>query len=201
MPTKLSVFNDCLGLLGQTLLDSDLDDNEDGDTLRGHWQSVIELAHEKTAWDFAKLRAECARSATEPVSGYLYYYTVPSDCLRILTVSASGIPGDNLIDWDGEPGKIATDAETVYITYVSTESLTQVGRWSASFAYYVATELAIRSAPKINASAVENITKERKKALSDAIGLDATQGPIRRRAHGSWSSAALVGRRSREQSR
>lgn len=198
MPTKLSVFNGALAMLGQPLMSSDLDAGEDGDALRGLWEQVVELCHEKTAWDFAKLRHQCARLSETPISGYAFYYALPNDLIRLLTVSESGAPNDEITAWEQEPGKIATDAARLYITYVSDQSLTQIGRWSTSFARYVSTELAILAAPKLNSSAVEDISKERRKALSDAIGLDAAQGPPRLRRPGSWASAARGNYRGRK---
>ena len=59
-----------------------------------------------------------------------------------------------------------------------------------TLARYVATELALLTAPKINPDATEGIGKERKKALSDALGLDAVQGPRKRQRIGTWSRAA-----------
>lgn len=201
MPTKTDVYNMALGLLGQTLVDSDLDTTENTVVLNGHWNSVCELCHEKTAWDFAKVRVQLARLSSTPVFGYDYYYAVPSDLLRMLTISQSGLVGDDFLDYESEPGKIATSAETLYITYVSDTSISAVGRWSASFAYYVATELATRSMAKINPSAKDDIVRERKKAASDAIGLDATQGPPQQRRLGSWARAArgFRGNADREQ--
>ena len=199
MATKNQVFNDALALLGQPALDDAEDVGEDGDTLRANWDSVVEYCHEKTGWNFAKVRAELARSVTVPVHGYSYYYTLPAACLRVLYISQSGVPNDPLLDYEEDTGKIATDAETVYITYVSTASLTQLGNWSQAFAYYVACVLAQRCAPKINSSALDPIMREVKKAASDAIGLDATQGPPKRRSHGSWSRAARGSSSSDEQ--
>ena len=199
MPTKLTVFNSALGLLAQPLMEDADAAGTDGDTLRSHWDSVVDLCHEKTAWDQAKTRAILAQSATTPTHGYDYYYTLPADCLRILRLSPTGAIGDDLIHYEPEMGKIATDATAVYITYVSSTSRTAVGRWSESFAYYVATELAVRAAPKLNSSALDFVTKERKKALSDAVGLDAAQGPPIERRHGSWSRAARGGTSNREQ--
>lgn len=190
MATKLTVFNDALLLLGQPLLESDLEEGTDGDLLRAAWEGCVKMAHEKTAWDFAKVRHQCARLAAVPEFGYQFYYAVPADCLRLLHVSETGDPNDRMLRYEGEHGKIATDAETVYIVYISDTSEAAVGRWSESFAYYVATVLAARVAPKINPDAVENIGKERKRALSDALGLDATQGPPQLRPHGSWARAA-----------
>ena len=72
MPTKLSVFNDALGMLGQPLMNTDLDPGEDGDTLRGHWETKVAFAHEKTAWDHAKVQWKAPRLATKHELGYDY---------------------------------------------------------------------------------------------------------------------------------
>jgi len=199
MATQLTVFNSCLGLLAQALMDDADAAGTDGDVLRAHWDAVVDFCHEKTAWDQAKTRAILAQSATTPTHGYDYYYTLPADCLRILWLSPTGEIGDDLIHYEIETGKVATDATAVYITYVSSTSRTAVGRWSESFAYYVATELAVRAAPKLNSSALDFVTKERKKAISDAIGLDAAQGPPKQRRHGAWARAARGGTSNREQ--
>jgi hypothetical protein len=190
MATKVTVYNAALALLGQTLVDSDTDDTENTRVLNGHWVSVVDLAHEKTAWDFAKVRMQLPRLDATPVFGYQFYYAVPGDLLRILSMSQSGQFGDDLVAYEQEPGKIATNADTVYMIYVSNTSRDAIGRWSESFAYYVATELATRAMAKINPSAADMITKERKKAASDAIGLDATQGPPKQRRPGAWARAA-----------
>ena len=190
MPTKLQVFNIALAMLGQPPMATEDATGEDGRWCRTNWDHAVELAHEKTGWDFAKVRVQCARQAAVPVHGYSYYYTIPSDCLRILYVSETENRGDELLSYEAEPGKIAASVETLYLTYVSETSIDAPGRWSASFARYVATELAVLCAPKLNPAQQEELARERKKALSDAVGLDATQGPPQRRRHGAWSSAA-----------
>lgn len=190
MPTKLTVFNDCLGMLGQKPLDSDDEAGEDGDTMRYHWDDVVQYAHEKTGWNFAKRREELSQNATAPTSGYQYYYDLPATLKRIVYVSQSGLPHDPLLDYENEDGKLATDASTVYLTYVSDETATTPGEWTNSFAHYVAAELAMRCAPKINPSKEEKIEKMVKKTLNDAIGFDATQEPPKPRPLGSWALAA-----------
>lgn len=190
MPTQLTVFNDALGLLGQGPKDSVDAGGDDLRTLLRHWDTVVERCHEATAWDFAKVWRALSRQADTPTFGYSYFYSIPNDCLRVLKLSETGEEGDELLAYETGPGRIATDAETVYCLYVSNTSKDSVGRWSQSFAYYVACELAYISCGKINQSAEDKIIKERRKAKSDAIGLDATQGPPQRRRHGSWSRAA-----------
>lgn len=195
MPTKLTVFNDALLLLAQPALQDTEDAGEDGDYLRAAWQPAVEFCHERTAWDHAITRWQCARLAAVPTNGYSYYYAVPSDSLRILSVSETGEVDDDLIRYQIEGGKIATSAQSVHITYVSSDAMNSPGRWSQSFAYFVACTMAAKVAPKLNQSALDYIIKERKKAQSDAIGLDAAQGPVRLRRHGSWSRSALGGGR------
>lgn len=196
--TKLTVMNDALALLGQPPLESPDDPGEDGKILRAYWTDIVELAHEATAWDFAKLRKKLPRLPAPPLFGYAYYYALPGDVLRTLVLSSTGDQNDELTDYEIEVGKVATDASDVYLIYVSEDSVTQMGRWSHSFAHYVATELALRGAPKINSSATEDIVKERKKAKSDAIGLDGAQGPPKKRRPGQWARSAR-GHRAREQ--
>lgn len=190
MPTQLSVYNSALGLLGQGPLTTVSTANENTRVLNSHWDTVVNRCHEKTAWDHAKVRRELARLEATPEFGYEYYYAVPSDCLRWLKLSQSGAEGDDLQDFEHENGRIATNASTVYMLYVSENARTNPGRWSDTFAHYVACELAFLAMGKINSSAAELVTRERKKALSDAVGLDATQGAVRQRRHGAWSRAA-----------
>ena len=189
-PTKLTVFNLAIAMLGQTELESPDDVGELGDKLRAQWEPALELAFEKGAWDCAKVRFILARHPEAPLFGYKYYYTVPPEVTRTLWVSDTGEANDEYLDWEPEPGKIATSAEALYLIGVSRAKFEQVGRWSHSLARYVATELALLAAPKINPPAAEGIGKERKKCLSDALGLDAVQGPKKRPRMGSWSRAA-----------
>lgn len=195
MPTKLTVFNSTLGLLGQSIInDPDVASNDHARTLRGHWTATVDRCHERTAWDHAKVLVKLARLADTPTSGYDYYYAIPSDCVRILYVSETGEKDNELLHYERIEGKIATDVETVYLTYVSKTSIEAIGRWPETFAYYVSTELAFVSGPKINPEAMEHVKSERKKATSDAISIDAVQGPVVRRRHGSWSGSARLGR-------
>jgi hypothetical protein len=184
-------MNLAIAMLGQTELESPDDGGELGEKLRAQWDAAVEIAFEKGSWDCAKVRRILGRSGETPLFGYRYYYTVPPEMTRILSVSdTTDDPDNEFLAWEGEPGKIATNAEALYVTGVSRQQFNIVGRWSHSMARYVATELALLAAPKINPPAAEGIGKERKKALSDATGLDAVQGPRKRPRMGDWSRAA-----------
>ena len=51
------------------------------------------------------MRYILARNDETPLFGYSYYYTVPSDCTRILWVSDTGLPEDEYLTGRGEPGR------------------------------------------------------------------------------------------------
>lgn len=196
MPTQLSCFNDALLILGQAPLDNPNPNpsNERSRILNANWQPAVEHCLEQAAWDFAEKRGILSRVTPAPAFGYSFYYNLPADCLRLTFVSQSGLEGDDLLTYKVEEGKIATSAETVYAKWVSSETIAFPGRWSSTFARYVATELAVRSF-KLNASALEHAKDERKKAMREAPGVDAVQNPPQFRKPGQWVRVARFGRR------
>lgn len=188
--SRLPVLNGALALLGQPLAEDENERGEDLTLLRALWTQSVEFACERTGWDHAKRRHLCARLSVKPVFGYRYYYAIPPDCLRILTVSETGDPHDDLIEYEIEGGRIAANVETIAITYLSDVSLNVTGHWPEAFAHYVSCELAFLAAPKLNKNAFANIQVERRKALAEAISLDAAGGPPWLRGPGSWARHA-----------
>lgn len=186
MATKISVFNAALGLLGLTELASPDDQNEVGRCLRSHWIAAVDKCFEAGGWNFAMLRAELAQAATGPVFGYAYFYPLPADYQRLYYISQSGRENDPLLQYEEENGKIATDADRVFIKYVSNNSRHLVGNWSQGFADYVSADLANRAAPKIALDQVDKMPKVLDKAKNDALNTDAiVQPPVFRRP-GRW---------------
>jgi hypothetical protein len=195
--TQLTVFNDALLILGQAPLDNAAPSpsNERSRVLNANWQGTVEYCLEQAAWDFAEERGALSRLTDAPAFGYRYYYALPDDCLRVTFVSESGMEEDNLLRYKVEKGRIATDAEAVYAKWVSSTAIDAPGRWSSTFARFVATELAVRTAPKLNASALVFATKEREKVKPEAEGVDSAQNPPQFRKAGSWARAARFGYR------
>ena len=68
----------------------------------------------KHNWNFSIKRAALAPDADTPLFDYLYQFTLPADCLRIL------LPRDATNDWVVEGRKILSNASnTLYLRYVS----------------------------------------------------------------------------------
>lgn len=85
----------------------------------------------KHRWNFAIKRQVLAPDATAPAFDYLYAFTMPSDCLRVLR------PATVDLDWQVEGRKILTnDNATLYLRYIA--DIEDPQQWDAAF-YAVAT--------------------------------------------------------------
>lgn len=199
MSSTLEIWNDALFILEMPSVNSTTPSNEATRLFNAAWTATAQTCLEQGDWDFAKVRDELSRVSPSPAFGWSYYYQVPSDSLRLVFVSESGIPDDPLLRYAHEGNKIATDAETVYAIWVSKTAIEQPGRWSASFARLVAANLAERGI-KLNPGAAERVAMAIKKAKPSAEGLDAVQNPPAFRRPGRWTSS-IRGSSSREQGR
>lgn len=202
MPTKLSVFNEALRILGQTRLTTPDAETEHGRQLRDAYDGAVMTCYESGNFNHTIKRVELSRLGTTPAWGYQYYYGLPTDFLRVAEISASGVPNDPLVDYEIEDGGLATDSDKVYLKYVSSELLVLTpGEWSQSFADFVSATLALRVAPKVASSNIELAMEHEKRYRAKALSLDAIQNPPARRIPGRWASAARGARRNQEQGR
>jgi hypothetical protein len=192
MPTRLSVFNGALRLLEQTALQDPDAAVDRAERLRDAWDSTVLRCFEADEWNFARLRAQLSRVDPAPLFGWRYYYNLPADIKRLVFVSETGEPDDPLRHYIVENGKIATDAETVYVAYMSTTVRDFPGKWGENFAAWVSAELAYECLA-LNTSAADKIDKERLRRSRMAIAVDAVQNPPAERQQGSWASAARRG--------
>ena len=86
-------------------------------------------------WSFTKKRATLAQLSETPDHEFSYYYQIPSDSLRVIKLYAAS----KYYEFESE-GKIATNDETVYITYVQKDI--PEGRWHPLFSRALALDLA-----------------------------------------------------------
>ena len=87
-------------------------------------------------WAFATKRVQLAADSTAPAFDFLYQYTLPADCVKVL------LPADSNLDWVIEGGKILTNwAAPLNVRYtadIDTEAL-----WDPLFYDALAISLAI----------------------------------------------------------
>lgn len=102
------------------------DDTRNGRACALAYETVRDAELRKHYWRFAIKRTVLSPDVTVPVFDFLYAFTLPADCVRIIK------PTDPLLDWQLEGRKILTNQSNVlnlrYISNAVDESL-----WDASF--------------------------------------------------------------------
>lgn len=199
MPTRLSVMNKALRILGQPALASPDQNDEAGRLLRASWDESANACYEVGNWNSAIERVELSRSSIVPAWGYSYYYELPGDFVRLVQISQSGDNNEDFTGYRPENGMYATDAETLYIRYVSKNLMILApGEWTQAFADFVSATLAVDIAPKLNPTGLEFASEIQEKKKRTALSIDAIEDPPAMRKPGSFVRALNRGR-NREQ--
>lgn len=187
--SKLTIFNAAADVLGEPNLRNVDEETELARKLRSAWEPTRDSCLEEAPWNFLETRATLARLDETPEWGYQYYYGLPGDLVRILRVNDTGIERDELLTWREESGKLATDAEAVYLRYTSNKNKDKIGMWSQAFCDRLAAELAVKAAPKINPSMAETAMKLAERRRRKARQIDASQSPPLKIRPGTVTSA------------
>lgn len=196
MPDKLSVFNGAIRILAQPLLGSPDDQRDDARQLRAAFEPAVNACYEAGNWKSGIKRVELAQAAQGPVFGYQYYYTLPGDFVRLVQITGSGQRFDDLILYEMEAGKIATDAPNIFLRYVSRDLITLApGSWTQAFADYVSARMAFLAAPKVNAGALQAASQIMEDAEKTALSVDAVRDPPEIRRPGNFVRAVRMGSR------
>ncbi len=83
-------------------------------------------------WNFAIRRVELPQDATGPLYQFKYQYTLPADCLRVLTLD-----GDPAYKAEGR--KLLSDLPTCRLKYIA--DISDCSQWSAGFIDYLTARL------------------------------------------------------------
>ncbi|NBW07958.1 MAG: hypothetical protein EBR82_08020 [Caulobacteraceae bacterium] len=196
MPTRESVLNDALALLGQPRMSGPADTSTWVRRLEGGFDGVAQRMLEIHPWNFATVREALAAAAETSLSssglslqGRSYAYTKPA-VARIVLVNSSGAWSDNgeTGHYEDEGGYIFTDLSPCWLFYISKSWLTRIGSWPAVFAWAVATELASSHAEVStkDSGKQEQLMMRAREALRAARSWDASQRPFTAHPEGRW---------------
>ncbi len=93
----------------------------EGKACNRHYARTLQAVLTLYDWPFAtKLASLGTETNTDPVSGWLYEYTAPSDMIRPIRLEYDGfdVDADTPIDFELRGAKILTDLEDAQILYV-----------------------------------------------------------------------------------
>ena len=121
MTSKVSICSNALLLIGDNPINDFEASGPDQDRVRivsSLWEFVKDNAIRSHNWSSCIKRVQLAKDAVAPPWGdqsdFTYAFTIPSDCLRILSV----YPFESPIDHKVEGKKILCNFETLYLRYL-----------------------------------------------------------------------------------
>lgn len=112
--SAVEICSNGLLLLGAQPINS-FDDETDRATLVSNlWPNALEAILRSHPWNRATKRVSLAADVAAPDFDYARQFTLPSDCMRVLSVGLKGQPQT----YELEGRKILSDEEIIYLRYV-----------------------------------------------------------------------------------
>lgn len=152
------------------------------------FDAALEATLRSYPWPFAMKRAELARRTDKPAFGPAFYYSLPSDLVRLVEILTGGLP------YQIEGTAVATSAEAVAVRYVSKDI--PISTIDAQTSDVVALTLAARLAITIteNAQLKDMLYAEAQQMLAQARNTWAVEDFPQEPIEGIWLDVRGGGR-------
>lgn len=148
-PSETSIANAALTLLGERRVNSLDDASKTAKLLKDRFDDVRDDLLRAHSWNFATKRASLAVSATTPAFGYDNAYDLPSDYLRLISVSNTA-----LLPYEVEGRQILTDLEAP-LEIVYTRRVEDPVQMDPMFRQALAAALAVELAESITGTSTK----------------------------------------------
>lgn len=109
----VKIVNNALVRIGASSITSLTENSEAARAANVIYDQIRDATLRDHVWNFATRRIQLAQDATGPAFGYVYSYTLPTDCLRVLQMELK----DMVYKIEGR--KLLTDEGTAKIMYIS----------------------------------------------------------------------------------
>lgn len=191
--SKLVIYNNALGLLGERELASLTENREPRRVLDSFYDNTIRYCLEQGNWErFLRSVAISPSSSVEPEFGFTNAFARPSDWIRTRRLSESDTLHPPLRYFRAENSYWYADCSTLYVEYVSNSASLggmDLSRWTESFEDYVTKTLAAKICVRITQSSTLrlDLEKEANRALKRARSLDTREVAPQQQVGGSWA--------------
>lgn len=194
MTSKLVLFNEALGHLGERKLSGLTEAREPRRVLDDYYDGALTHCLRRGYWNFAQRAVTMTQSATiTPEFGYTYAFEKPSDWLRTYQLSANENFDPLLARFVDEASVWYADVTPLYAKYISNSVSygLNLAAWPQDFADYVSLHLAFRACMRIakDKDLSEILEKRSKRQCAVAGGIDAMDEPPGRPPQGSWATS------------
>lgn len=180
MPSGLSeiaIYNMALDFLDEEVAASPDDDSAVVRWLKRNFASTRDAALVRHPWNFALARGLLPARTTGPAFGWRYAYDEPSDCLRVLPLTADGTLNGAPVPFESEGGLILTDAAApLKVRYI--RRVDNPGLFDPVFGEFLAARLAWKMAQWVTgkSSYADRMKEAQGELLREARLADALTG-------------------------
>lgn len=195
MASKTDVWNSALQRLGSRRVETDTEQTAEAEALAAIWNETRLYVLAEHPWSFARTTQKLARLASPtPETVWKYFYQLPSDIVSILRVS------DDTKNFEYRKGRsisferqaqdrIATDAEDVYLYYIT--DVSDMNLWTPSVRSALAWRLAYEVAYRLYESSgkVDRAEAKYRQELQIAKSHDASRSELKSINQTSWITA------------
>lgn len=194
-PTKLSLYNGALRLLGQSRLATLTDVSEGRRLLDDAWAAdVVRTCLARGPWQFASRTVMLDPSPSESTSfGYANVYTKPDDWVKTIALTSDAFLDRQIMRVHEDGSNWYTDEDPIYLRYVSDDTNygRDYSRWSEGFIKYVEASLASEIALALthDDKVADRAEKKQSEALLDAQNENAMGQPSKSLLPGAWAAA------------
>lgn len=195
MPSKLSIYNGALSVLGERKLASLTENREPRYKLDDVWDNdLIDRVLKMGQWKFAKRTVELEASpSVTPAFGYQYAFDRPSDFIRTIMFCADEYFDQPLTRYENEASWWFADVEIVYVAYVSNDEQwgSDLTLWPPNFTEMVEHYVAMKVAPRLTGIDISATTLANwyKMWLAEAKASDAMEAPAKFPPKGGWAKS------------
>lgn len=195
MPSKLTIYNGALNIIGERKLSSLTEDREARYKLDDIWDNdLIDRVLQMGQWNFAGRSIELQASpSVTPSFGYQYGFDKPTDHIRTMGIANDEYFKIPLTEYSDESQWWFADVETIYVQYVSND--TQYGGdlslWPFNFTEMVEHYMAYKVAPRLTGMDMDSdaLLAKWKLTSREAKAVDAMESPTQFLPRGSWSNS------------
>lgn len=170
MASVVDICNGALNQLGASTILSLTEDSKNARLCNARYTQVRDSVFRSHPWNCLQKRVQLAADTDTPAWGFTKQYTLPADCLRLLTIL------DYDSDYKVEGRKILTDNSSVKILYISRiedpNEYDELLRETLSAAIAADIAYAITSSNPLTAN-MYNLFKDK---LKEARFVDSTEG-------------------------
>lgn len=193
MSSKLEICNEALVLLGEMPINDINGTDAKAVKARALWDITRDELLRMHEWSFATRRVQLQLDAATPSHGFDYAYPLPSDCLRVLSVTegedeTQDMSTDRLF-YKIEYGEVLTSVEGPYLRYIS--RVEETGRFDSSFSGCMASRLAMKLGLALTKSPqiVQAMAQLAQQRLYEARSVDNRESGISTFKRHSWEDA------------